>query len=475
MKRIIICFDGTFTDTGDTPERTKPGSTVSRLARWVLPPLVWQLLWILRVFVPFKWIEHGFWPPGPQEIEVTNVSLLASAIKPCAPQEGGGDVQQMTLYIGGIGALGTPQSRLEEAVTGNTMTYKVRNAYRFLIDNYCPGDEIFLFGFSRGAFAARTTADFIDVCGISKKSAIDYFDTAWAKFADARKSGTRKERDHHQTQDSDTSPIHPRASIQCIGVWDTVGSLGAPPLFFVHRNDVSTARAAHRRRDRFNLSVRPNANYAFQALALDERRFDFYPAVWSPSAPEQARTSRFCQTWFPGVHTDVGGGKRDGLSQYAFIWMISKIQEDKLLDLDDEFIDEEVLQPIRRRRVPPWQLSIVGRDYVEKIMPKLGFLPQWIKDLVRTAHRNPYMAAASVDPDVNGAADSVIEAEQKFHWTVVQRIKHLDGAYWASCLALKKGTQEEVLQREEIPEGKDRALKTYVDSLCSNASGTRAL
>jgi len=57
-KRIIRCFDGTYIDTRDTPERLQPGSTVSRICRWLLPPLLWQLLWVLRVFAVFKAIEQ---------------------------------------------------------------------------------------------------------------------------------------------------------------------------------------------------------------------------------------------------------------------------------------------------------------------------------------------------------------------------------------------------------------------------------
>jgi hypothetical protein len=188
LKRIIICFDGTFDDTGDTPERTKPGSSVSRSCRWILPPLLWQILWVLRVFAVFKWIEHGLLGLGPtaKGKSVTNASLLSSAIKPLGHRiEKGGNqqhVHQITFYIGGIGALGNPQSRVEEAVTGNTMTYKVRYAYQLLVDNYRAGDEIFLFGFSRGAFAARAIAQFISHRGISKKGAIADFDNAWADF-----------------------------------------------------------------------------------------------------------------------------------------------------------------------------------------------------------------------------------------------------------------------------------------------------
>jgi hypothetical protein len=419
---------------------------------------MWQLLWILRIFVPFKWIERRLFRLQPQEPLATNVSLLASAIKQQGERKDGVHIPQTTFYIGGVGTLGTPQSRLEEAVTGNTITYKVRYAYRILVDNYCPGDEIFLFGFSRGAFAARATADFIDACGIFKKSAFSCFDAAWVDFTKGRGSGASKGLKPPPSELD--SRVHPSFSIRCIGVWDTVGSLGAPPLFFLHHNDISTARAAHRRHSHLNLSPQPNADYAFQALALDERRFDFYPAVWSLPSPGEAPTGCFSQTWFPGVHTDVGGGKTGDLSQYAFIWMVSKLQENKLLDLDDDIIQSVVKGIIENGAISPWQLPIAGRDYMERIMPALMCLPRWIKDFFRVAHRNPYMVVASIYSSADDVLDPTTEAEQKFHWTVVQRIERLD-SYWASCPALMKGTREKVLQREETPVGKDLAMKCH--------------
>ncbi|KAF2799753.1 hypothetical protein K505DRAFT_413494 [Melanomma pulvis-pyrius CBS 109.77] len=479
-KRIIICFDGTFDDTGDTPERTKPGSSVSRLCRWILPPLLWQIIWVVRIFAIFKWIELRIWPPKPKEKFVTNASLLASAIKPLEQiidEEGATHfIHQMVFYIGGIGALGNPQSRLEEAVTGNTMTYKVRYGYRLLVDNHCDGDEIFLFGFSRGAFAARATADFIKDHGIFKKNSMARFDDAWTNFT---RRGQPTILPIEGLDEAQRANRLLRKPIRCIGVWDTVGSLGTPPLFFIHRDDISTARAAHRRHGHFDVSSTPHADYAFHALALDERRFDFYPALWSFPYLGQANSHRFSQTWFPGVHTDVGGGNPGGLSQYALIWMISKIQENNLLGLDDEFIESAIMMPIKEKDIPPWNLAITGRDYIERLMPWLGFLPQKIKDLFRTAHRNPQMSATSINPQIAStpvSTDSAITAEKNFHWTVVERALKTDGKYWDSCPALRKRDpislrepSRDLRLRMEEPIGKDHDLMSHFTSNTSAA------
>jgi hypothetical protein len=480
MKRIIICFDGTFDDTGDTPERTKPGSTVSRLSRWILPPLLWQILWVLRIFAVFKWIEHGLLGLGPNtgETLVTNASLLASAIKPLghiAKDEGAQlGVHQMVLYIGGIGALGNPQSRVEEAVTGNTMTYKVRYAYRLIVDNYHSGDEIFVFGFSRGAFAARALAELINYQGILKKSAIADFDNAWSDFIrpDRAHKSSVKDRSELQEEEEVTDPddrVHEKRSIRCIGVWDTVGSLGPPPLFFIHRDDASTAHAAHRRHGHFDIGQKPKTDYAFHALALDERRFDFYPALWALPTQEPY-PERYCQTWFSGVHTDVGGGKVGGLSQYALMWMVSKIQEDGLLDLDEDFVQTAIIKPMEDAP-PPWDIAIRGRDYIERLVPRLGrYLPRVVKDAFRTAHRHPYIPATVTRETPVGAASST---HSKLHWSVVERTRRSRGAYWASCPTLRKrdpaaseGPREEDIQEHmERPVGKDLELMQHFCNL----------
>ncbi len=81
------------------------------------------------------------------------------------------------MYVDGIGVLGTPQSRFEEAVTGNTMVYKIRYAYRVLMDNHTLGDEIFLFGYSRSAFTARAVVGFIRWAGILQKGSVNNFDS----------------------------------------------------------------------------------------------------------------------------------------------------------------------------------------------------------------------------------------------------------------------------------------------------------
>ncbi|KAH9203400.1 hypothetical protein DL95DRAFT_321466, partial [Leptodontidium sp. 2 PMI_412] len=195
------------------------------------------------------------------------------------------------------------------------MTYKVRHAYRLIVDNYCADDEIFLFGFSRGAFTARAIAGFINWAGLLKKDKATYFDEVWEAYRsrNGQEGAEGLEFEHTATimlGDGLTfgDIRHGSNRLRCIGVWDTVGSLGTPPIWAPSKsNDVAVARAARKRYKFFDPELKDNVDHAFQALALDEQRFDFYPAVWNK--PNHMDCRSFAQVWFPGVHTDVGGGK----------------------------------------------------------------------------------------------------------------------------------------------------------------------
>ncbi|PVH75989.1 hypothetical protein DL98DRAFT_304708 [Cadophora sp. DSE1049] len=360
-KRIIICCDGTYDDFGDTPERTKPGSSVSRFLRWVLPPITYHTIWLLGLFSVWKRFEH--WLRGPKNPEAgfqSNVSRLATAILPFSTEQIGGITvhkQQIVFYLGGIGALGTPQSRVEEAVTGNTMSYKIRYAYRVIVDNYSQGDDILLFGYSRGAFTVRALVGFIKWAGVLKKENMDVFDTMWdayVKLPKAERSntsslevlkkaiiclekelaeeldkfGTNLYNQNRRDEDAGRQGIARRSieqptcldvNIKCLGVWDTVGSLGPPPLRVPATDDRRVVELSALRHDPFDIQIGPQVEHTFQALALDECRFDFYPAVL-PLLSDNMRCSQvFSQTWFPRVHGDLGGNKSGFVGDYPFV------------------------------------------------------------------------------------------------------------------------------------------------------------
>ncbi len=357
-------------------------------------------------------------------------------------------MHQMVIYVGGIGALGTPQSRFEEAVTGNTMDYKIRYVYRVIVDNYVDGDEIFLFGYSRGAFTARAVVGLIEWAGILKKSNMHCFDAVWCAYTmrlqeSKDQFGCQSKRDKAVDvvrnvggDNVDEDSVHPDFRIRCVGVFDTVGSLKAPPLWLNTTNDLEIAKKARKRYDGLEIDLDKVEN-VFQALALDERRFDFYPAVLAKSAFKGGNSK---QTWFAGVHSDMGGRGMSSLGQFPLTWMVSKLQEVNLLELDDDYIRRNILTPVVNADSKS-RLEWIKPSHFIDCHPNLRrFLPARCLPWFRYAHRNPNMPAALIAPHSDSPScsprldaqysKSILENEQKFHWTVKDRLISGKGNYW---------------------------------------------
>jgi hypothetical protein len=117
-----------------------------------------------------------------------------------------------------------------------------------------------------------------------------------------------------------------KIEIECIGVWDTVGALGIPGSRFCAKTF-----AFH------DTELGPRVRFAFQGLAIDERRGNFQPAVWVPARnppPATGDVQVLEQVWFPGVHSNVGGGyDPHGCSDTSFLWMLSALERNGLLGL----------------------------------------------------------------------------------------------------------------------------------------------
>ena len=241
----------------------------------------------------------------------TNVTKLALTV---APVDSSGAEQRMFYHRG----VGTKRSeRIRGGAFGLGLSRDVRDCYRFVVANFEPGDEIFLFGFSRGAFTARSTAGFIRNSGILRPEESDRVDEAYALYRsrDAHPRGTQAQlfRRSYSTE----------TRIRFIGVWDTVGALGIP------LNGLRLVAFWNRRYRFHDTDLSTKVDAACQALAIDERRGPFRPAVWSKQA--DAGDQILEQVWFSGVHCDVGGGyKEHGLSDIALMWLVRKAVENGL-------------------------------------------------------------------------------------------------------------------------------------------------
>lgn len=244
----------------------------------------------------------------------SNVLVLARAIAPASSQ----DVPQITLYLPGIGA--DSVAPLTSAATGLGLDRDIQDAYRFLVHNYHEGDEIWCFGYSRGAYAVRSLVGLLRNTWLLHKSqaqriaaAYHIYRTLWGADAD---NATR-------FRLAWCRPVE----VHFLGVWDTVGALGIP---------VPVLRTLSAERYSFHdTSLSGIVRNARHALAIDERRKAFAPTLWHT---RRGRTHTE-QCWFSGGHADVGGGLRKAeLSAISLRW-ISEAAMGCGLSLDENFLE----------------------------------------------------------------------------------------------------------------------------------------
>lgn len=246
----------------------------------------------------------------PDQVSPTNVVKLALAI---APQDSGG-VEQRVFYHLGVGT--TRGERIRGGGFGVGLSRGVRECYRWLVENYEPGDRLFFFGFSRGAFTARSAAGLVRNSGILRRQHLDRLDDAYSLY---RKRGKRSHPRGTEATLFRRSFSH-ETRIHFIGVFDTVGALGVPL-----KGLTLTARI-NRRWQFHDTELSTRVGLAYQALAMDERRGPFKPTLWNrqPSKPgDPPQTLE--QVWFPGVHSDVGGGYAEcALAEIPLLWMADR-------------------------------------------------------------------------------------------------------------------------------------------------------
>ncbi len=241
----------------------------------------------------------------------TNVLKLARGIKPIASD----GTPQQVFYDWGIGSY---YARVSGGVTGKGINKNIMDDYRYIVQNYAPGDEIFLFGFSRGAYTVRALSGMINNIGILKRpdaaliqKAFNHYKNPRKDYAPSGKKSVEFRREHS----------HPKREIAFVGVWDTVGALGIPFSFLglLDRED-----------EFYDTKMGPIIKVARHAMAIDELRSDFEPTIWEPRPGVD-----LVQVWFAGVHSDVGGSyapDRDGglAADYALDWMMREAKSANL-------------------------------------------------------------------------------------------------------------------------------------------------
>ncbi|MCL3882298.1 DUF2235 domain-containing protein [Marivita sp. GX14005] len=199
-----------------------------------------------------------------------------------------------------------------DIMLGRGINRQIKRAYGYLASRYRPGDHIFLFGYSRGAFAVRSLAGVIDSIGLlqAEHATERNIRQAYRLYRDAPESAA--------AGDFTRLFCHPDTVIEVVGVWDTVKALGLRLPLLWHLND--------RRHGFHSDQLGPAIRHGFHALAYHERRVAYAPVLWS-SAPEW--NGRLEQVWFRGVHGDIGGQLRGfeearPLSNIPFVWMLER-------------------------------------------------------------------------------------------------------------------------------------------------------
>ena len=242
----------------------------------------------------------------------TNVVKIAQATKPLCEDK---ITQQIVFYDEGVGT-GDKLDRIFGGAFGWGIDQNIQDAYRFLSLNYQPDDEIYLYGFSRGAYTVRSLAGLIRCSGLLERNKIRQAGEAYKIY-----------RDDNIGPDNDTAIKFRRNNsndvrITLLGCWDTVGSLGVPNQIPFLPIDEWINRK-YKFHDTYLSSI---IDRALHAVAIDEIKevFDVTRMQKSTNNSEQ----RLKQIWFPGDHGCVGGGtsENSGLSDGALLWMIEESQ-----------------------------------------------------------------------------------------------------------------------------------------------------
>lgn len=302
MKRLIVCCDGT-----------------------------WQSL-------------DNSWP--------TNVQRMAQLVQPTDARNPDQQIKQIVYYDSGVGTRGL-LDKMTGGAFGHGLDIEVREAYRFLCLNYEDGDEIYLFGFSRGAYTVRSLAGLIYSCGLVRRTKLNSIPRAVELYRDRT---IRPDHDEcvHFRMDCGLFSDDDRPDIQFLGCWDTVGSLGIPDALPWLPIDewVGDKYKFH------DMELGPHIRHARHAVAIEEDR-KVFNVTGMTRTDNQYRTAAgetfdqvLKQVWFPGDHGSVGGGEREkrGLSDCALKWMMDEAGSVGLAFNDhpgylDDFVRPDPLTP----------------------------------------------------------------------------------------------------------------------------------
>jgi uncharacterized protein (DUF2235 family) len=357
----------------------------------------------------------GTWNAVVSPKTVTNVVRLANLVT--VSDENG--IDQITYYNSGVGS-GGRMDRFLGGAFGAGLKANVKRGIAFLALNYNEGDEIYLFGFSRGGYTARAVAGVLGSAGIpldiseTEEHWILYQEVAKLKDQRGRYSKSSSKRAPYDTQikaletklNKVTRYKGSELPIRCVGVWDTVGAYGIPSGF---ANGIFPRIFTYWTRGFRDTRIGERVQLGLHAVAIDEMRRPFVPTFWTVrGGRDQPKVQDVEQVWFPGVHSNIGGGyDNTGLSDVALAWMIARVQEKTGL----RFNDEEIMRTVWPCTAATLYRSSKGGAFTaaRNILPgefslvrsRLGRTWRWLK---------------GAESDVK-----IRRINEKLHWSVPER------------------------------------------------------
>jgi uncharacterized protein (DUF2235 family) len=341
----------------------------------------------------------------------TNVAKLDTAKKIAASgfikAEANDKTAQHVRYHAGVGVEDDFFKKLLGGAVGLGLKKIIAQCYGFVVADYRPGDEIYIFGFSRGAYAARALAGLIGASGIQRHSDSDVFEIAWKHYRlnpavrqqpEAANATDRKVIADYESLAGQRA-FHDARTVKCVAVWDTVGSYGIPAGFgfaALARFFTLLTLGFH------DTSFGEHVEVGLHAVAVDEHRRPFVPTFWTIKKGQQPK-GHVEQTWFAGAHSNVGGGYPDsGLSDQALIWMIARVQALTGLQFN--------VEAIKAGTKPNFVGAVVDST---KGWPLDHLLPHYRKVLSPVAIHHGYLFN-SEDPDEE-------HINERVHWSVVTK------------------------------------------------------
>lgn len=229
--------------------------------------------------------------------ESTNVYLLSELLSKSD--------KQLVYYDEGVGC--EWYDRIIGGVSGAGLSDNIKQAYEYLSAVWMPGDKVFLFGFSRGAYTARSLGGMLYSCGLNSSPQRPGTEVAFNIYKNADKN----ERAAYKSKNV-------ACPVEVVGVWDTVGALGIP---------LTLLKGINSKFNQFHdTKLNKEVKFAYHALALDEQRSTFTPTLWDED--EITIGQKIEQVWFSGVHSDIGGGYPEKfLSDISLKWMMEKLKD----------------------------------------------------------------------------------------------------------------------------------------------------